>query len=64
MDAELNKLENQLEQMIGLYESGRVEIRELRTRVARLEADNRALAEKVRFATGKLESLLEQLPES
>ena len=64
MDAELNKLENQLEQLIGLYESGKAEIRELRTRVARLEADNRALAGKVGVATAKLEALLEHLPES
>lgn len=64
MDAELNKLEHQLEQLIGLYESGKVEARELRTRVARLEADNRVLADKVRLATEKLEALLEQLPEA
>lgn len=64
MDAELNKLEHQLEQLIGLYESGKVEARELRTRVARLEADNRVLADKVRLATEKLEALLGQLPEA
>ena len=64
MNAELNKLEHQLEQLIGLYESGKVEARELRTRVARLEADNHLLAEKVRLATEKLEALLEQLPEA
>lgn len=63
MDAELSKLENQLEQLIGLFESGKVEARELRARIARLEAENRVLAEKVSFATTKLESLLEQLPE-
>lgn len=64
MDAELNKLEHQLEQLIGLYEAGKVEARELRTRVARLEADNRVLADKVRLATEKLEALLAQLPEA
>lgn len=64
MDAELNKLEHQLEQLIGLYESGKVEARELRTRVARLEADNRVLADKVKLATEKLEALLGQLPEA
>lgn len=64
MDAELNKLENQVEQVIGLLESCRAEGRELRTRVARLEADNRVLADKVRLATEKLEQLLEQLPEA
>jgi len=64
MDAELSKLENQIEQLIGLFESGRVEARELRARIARLEADNRMLAEKVSFATAQLESLLEKLPEN
>ncbi|NMG73842.1 hypothetical protein [Aromatoleum diolicum] len=64
MDAELNKLENQVEQLIGLYESDKAASRELRTRVARLEAENRVLAEKVKLATAKLESLLAQLPEA
>lgn len=64
MDAELNKLENQVEQLIGLYESGKAERRELCTRIARLEAENRALAEKVNLATAKLENLLAQLPEA
>jgi len=64
MDAELNKLENQVEQLIGLYESGKAERRELRTRIARLEAENRALAEKVNLATVKLENLLARLPEA
>jgi uncharacterized coiled-coil DUF342 family protein len=64
MDAELNKLEHQIEQLIGLHESCKAEGRELRTRVARLEAENRMLAEKVKLATAKLESVLEQLPEA
>ena len=64
MDAELNKLENQVEQIVGLLESCSAEGRELRTRVVRLEAENRALADKVRLATEKLEALLAQLPES
>ncbi|MBD5802623.1 hypothetical protein AZOA_20520 [Azoarcus sp. Aa7] len=64
MDAELNKLENQVEQIVGLLESCRAEGRELRTRAVRLEAENRVLADKVRLATEKLEALLAQLPES
>ena len=64
MDAELNKLENQIEQLIGLYESGKAEGRELRTRIVRLEAENRMLADKVKLATSKLENLLQQLPEA
>jgi len=64
MDAELSKLENQVEQLIGLYEACKADGRELRARVVRLEAENRALADKVRLATSRLESLLEKLPEA
>lgn len=64
MDAEISKLENQVEQLIGLYEACKAEGRELRTRVGRLEAENRVLADKVTFATERLERLLEKLPEA
>ncbi len=64
MDTELSDLENRLEQLIGLYTSGKSEVRSLRERVAALEADNRRLAEKLTFATEKLESLLDRLPEA
>lgn len=64
MDTELSNLENRLEQLIGLYESRKVEMRGLRERLAALELDNRRLAEKLSFATEKLESLLDRLPEA
>ncbi|MBW7861730.1 MAG: hypothetical protein KJZ96_05640 [Rhodocyclaceae bacterium] len=64
MDAEITHLENQLEQLVALYESGKAEMRSLRTRVAALEAENRQLLGKVRLASEKLESLLQNLPES
>lgn len=64
MDAEITHLENQLEQLLALYESGKAEMRSLRTRVAALEAENRQLLGKVRLASEKLESLLQNLPES
>lgn len=63
MDAEFNRLESQLEQLVGLFEAGRTETRALRARVAVLEAENRNLAAKVSLATEKLESLLQALPE-
>lgn len=63
MDAELIKLERQVEQLIGLFEAGRAQTRELRECVARLEAENRILADKVAFATARLEAVLEKLPE-
>ncbi len=64
MDSELSQLESQLEQLIGLYEAGKAEARELRMRIAALEAENRQLARKVRMATEKLEALLERIPET
>ena len=64
MDAEITQLEHQLEQLIGLYEAGKFELRELRSRVAVLEAENRGLAEKVDIATSGIESILEKLPEA
>lgn len=64
MDTELSNLENRLEQLIGLYESRKVEMRGLRERLGALELDNRRLEEKLSFATEKLESLLDRLPEA
>lgn len=63
METELSRLEQRLEQLIGLYESDRLEGRNLRMRIASLEAENRRLADKVRLATEKLESVLDRLPE-
>lgn len=64
MNAEISKLEGQLEQLIEYYEAGKAELRELRSRVAALEAENRKQAEKVRIATSSIESMLEKLPEA
>jgi FtsZ-binding cell division protein ZapB len=63
MDTEISDLEGKLEQLIGLFEAGKTEVRNLRTRVVALEAENRQLADKVRLATERLESLLARLPE-
>jgi uncharacterized protein (TIGR02449 family) len=62
MDAELNRLEAQIEQLISLYTGLKSENIELRAVKARLEAGNRQLAGKVTFATEKLEALLARLP--
>lgn len=64
MESELTQLEHRLEQLITLYQTGKTTARELRMRVARLEAENRELAEKVKFATVKLEGLLDKLPDA
>ena len=62
MDAELNRLEAQIEQLISLYVGLKSENIELRAVKARLEADNRQLAGKVTLATEKLEAMFARLP--
>lgn len=64
MDAELTRLEAQLEQLISKYTGLRTENREMHSRVARLEADNHRLAAKVQLATDKLEAVLGKLPQA
>lgn len=64
MENELSRLEAQLEQLIGLYEAGKRERRELAVRMVSLEAHNRRLADKVALATERLETILERLPEA
>ncbi|MBR0566803.1 hypothetical protein J5J83_11835 [Azoarcus sp. L1K30] len=64
MDAELTRLESQIEQLISQHGELKAGNRELRTRVARLEAENHQLAAKVKLATEKLEALLAKLPEA
>ncbi|MDR2014951.1 MAG: hypothetical protein LBP99_04920 [Azoarcus sp.] len=63
MDAELNRLEAQIEQLISMYAALRNENRELRAHQSRLEAENRLLASKIGLATEKLEAALVKLPQ-
>jgi uncharacterized protein (TIGR02449 family) len=63
MEAELNKLEQQVEQLITLYQGLKEENRGLRLRTAELEVKNHALADKVRDAVARVEALLAKLPE-
>ncbi|MDR0702157.1 MAG: hypothetical protein LBF61_07065 [Azoarcus sp.] len=63
MDAELTRLETQLEQLISMYAALRGENRELRTQKSRLEAENRLLMSKVDLAAEKLEAVLTRLPQ-
>lgn len=64
MEAELARLETLLEQLLESHGQARAEVLELRARITALEAENRVLAEKVGVAVERLESLLENLPES
>jgi uncharacterized protein (TIGR02449 family) len=64
MEAELTQLEAQLEQLISLYRGLKAENVSMHARVARLEAENHQLAEKVRRAADQLEAVLAKLPEA
>lgn len=59
---ELQSLEEKLTLLVGLHQRGRDENRDLRVRVAQLEAENRALADKVKTARERVEALIERLP--
>ncbi|MCB1906054.1 MAG: hypothetical protein KDH15_01695 [Rhodocyclaceae bacterium] len=64
MDAELSRLEQQIEQLATLYHQLTSENRELRDRLAVVEADNRRLRDKVEIAAVRVEAVLEQLPQA
>jgi predicted nuclease with TOPRIM domain len=64
MDAELNRLEARIEQLISQYAVLRDEYRELLTVKARLETENDRLAGKVKLAAEKLETLFARLPQA
>ncbi|MDR2241003.1 MAG: hypothetical protein LBE33_11235 [Zoogloeaceae bacterium] len=63
MERELSSLEERIEQFIALCQSLRVENQDLRTRVARLDAEHKRLNEKIDAACSRLESLMERLPD-
>ena len=60
---ELEKLEQKLAQLVALAQQVREENRDLRMQLTRLESDNKSLQDKVNAARGKLESLIERLPD-
>lgn len=63
MNAEISALEQKVEELIALCRSLRAENRELRSRLAGAEGENRQLAEKVSAARSRLEALVARLPE-
>ena len=63
MDRELFALEERIEQCISLCQNLRTENQELRTRVAGLEVERSRLNEKIDTACGRLESIMERMPE-
>lgn len=64
MDTELSRLEAQLEQLIDHFQAGKRDRRDLCSRIASLEAENRKLSEKLAVAVSRLESVLDRLPEN
>lgn len=64
MDAEIARLEEQLDKLITLYEAGRSDLRTARSRTVELEAENKALRERLRGATERLEAILGRLPQT
>ncbi len=64
MDTELAQLESRIEQLVSLYGRLKADNVELRGRLARLDAENRRLSDKLELATGKLVALLDKLPEA
>lgn len=60
---ELEKLEQKLAQLVALAQQVREENRDLRMQMTRLESENKTLHDKVNAARGKLESLIEHLPD-
>ena len=63
MDRELFALDERIEQFISLCQNLRTENQELRTRVAGLEVERSRLNEKIDTACGRLESIMERMPE-
>lgn len=63
MEAELSALEDRIRQAVELCRRLRAENTDLRQHVAKLESDNKRLAEKIDGARERLEGLLRQIPE-
>lgn len=64
MEAELNALEQKINQTVELCQRLRAENQQLRQQLAAATNENRQLADKVGEAKSRLESLLRQIPES
>ena len=64
MDSELAKLEQKLAVLLADYHGVRAENESLKRELARAQEQHRALAARMAAATARLDSLLQQLPES
>jgi regulator of replication initiation timing len=64
MDSELAKLEQKLALLLADYHRVRAENESLKRELGRAQEQHRTLAAKMAAATSRLDSLLQQLPES
>jgi regulator of replication initiation timing len=62
MDAEITSLEERLSRLLAEYSGLHMENRELTTRVATLQAENKRLVSTLSEVTTRVESLLKRLP--
>jgi len=63
MDAELQSLEDKINQFVALCQRLRTDNHQLRQQLASAQNDNKQLAEKIGDAKTRLETLLTQIPE-
>lgn len=63
MDAELQSLEDKINQFVALCQRLRSDNHQLRQQLASAQNDNKQLAEKIGDAKTRLETLLTQIPE-
>ena len=64
MTNELNALESKITQVVSLCRTLRAENSQLKQRLAKADAEKKALSERMELARQRLEQLAEQLPEA
>jgi len=63
MDAELNSLDDKIKQLLQLCQKLRKDNSALRQQLVSAQNQNKQLTERIGTARGRLEALLEQVPE-
>ena len=58
---EIETLEQKVAQLVAMHKQVKEENRDLRLRATQLEAENRALADKVKVARGRVDDLLARI---
>ncbi|SFK33404.1 hypothetical protein SAMN05216302_100478 [Nitrosomonas aestuarii] len=63
MESELEFLEEEVHQLVRLYQNACIENTKLRQQIAETNARNEKLTEKIHIASSRLEILLKHLPD-